>query len=104
MKNRGQRIAIRDFGLRLNAMLVRVLARSHIRQPLMGQDPSACITAQAQNLRPRAHLPVRRVVKHVALETARRLYVETRLFQPAVQPRDVQHPEFDLSLDRHRKQ
>ncbi len=68
----------------------------------MGNHPPACIVADAQNLPAIAHLPVRRVVKHVAFELPRRRQRESRIDQAATEAGHVVHCELDLGLDcRH---
>ena len=101
MKNLRQRLAVADFGLGLYAMLVCVLARSHVRQALVRHCPFACVVPDAQNLCPRAHFAVRRVIKNIALERPRRLLAKTRLTQSLGQFANIRNPKFDLRLDSH---
>ena len=62
------RIAVSDFGLGFDAVLVGVFTGTNVRQALVGDGPAASITAYAQNLGAGAHLAAGRVVENVALE------------------------------------
>jgi len=103
-KHGGQRIAVGNLGLGLDAVLVCVFSGTVVGQALVGQQAMAGVGADAQNLRTRPHLPVRRVVEHVALKAAQRYQAKPRLFQPVVQTGQVVDAEFDLSFDRHGKE
>jgi len=102
LENLRHHIAVGHLGFRLNAMLVRILARSDVGQPLVRHRPLARIASDAQNLSPRAHPAVRRVIQNVALERPRRLLPKPRLAEPDYQLTHTRNPEFDLRLDSHR--
>ena len=103
-KHSRQCITVGDFRLGFHAMLVCILTRPDIGEPFVGQRPLARIVADAQNLCPPSHLPVRRVVKHIALERAWGLLAKTCRVKPPLQFRNISNPEFNLRLDRHVKQ
>ena len=103
-KDLSQSLAVGDLGLGLDPMLVRVFARPHIGQALVGDGPSAGIAANAQNLGAGAHRAIWRVVEDIALECARSLQAEAGSFEALGQSSHVVHAKFDLSLDGHRKE
>jgi hypothetical protein len=52
----------------------------------------------------RAHLPVRRVVEHVALKTARSFEAKSSGFEAPGEAVEIVDAEFDLGLDGHDEQ
>ena len=70
----------------------------------MGHRAVSGIIADAQNLRTRAHLAVRRVVEDIALEGARSLQAKAGGFETDSQAGQVIHAKFDLGFDGHRQQ
>jgi hypothetical protein len=100
-KHLGQRVAVGDFGFRLDAVFVAVFRWYVFRQALVGQRPAARVAADAQNLSARAHLPVRRVVESVAFKAARGFKVKAGRLEPSLKRLNVSHAEFDLGFDGH---
>ncbi len=100
-KHLRQHVAVGNFGFRLDSMLVRIFARPHVRQALVRHRPLARIVPNAQNLGPRAHRPVRRVIENIALERPRRLLAKTRLTQSLGEFANICNAKFDLGFDRH---
>ena len=106
-KNFGHRIAVGDFGLGFDAVLVGVFAGTNVRQALVGDRPAAGITAYAQNLGAGAHLAVGRVVENVALEGARGLQREAGGLEALGEAGNIGESveaEFDLGFDGHGQQ
>src|SRR5580658_8308595 len=85
-------------------MLMAVLARTIVGQAFMRQGPASRITADAQNLSVRAHLPARGVVESVGFECAGGLELKPGGLKAKCQPGKVVHAELDLSFDGHGKQ
>jgi len=96
--------AVGDLGFGFDAVLVGVFAGPDVRQALVGDGPSAGITADAQNLGAGAHLAVRRVVEHVALEGARGLEAEASGLEALGEGSQIIHAKFDLGFDGHGKE
>ena len=61
----------------------------------------AGVTADAQNLSPRAQLPIGRVVENIALEAAGGLQFEAGRLEPLLEPSQVGYAELDLGLNGH---
>jgi hypothetical protein len=63
-------------------MLVGIFAGANVGQPFVRHQPPPGIAANAQNLRPRPHRAIRRVVQNIALEGARGLQSEAGRLKP----------------------
>ena len=85
-------------------MLVRIFARTHVGQTLVRHRPLARIAANAQNLGPRPHRAVRRIVQNIALEGSWRLLGKPRLAKLILQLAYVLNAKFDFCFDGHRKE
>lgn len=96
-----ENIAVTHGRFGLNPVLVPVLARTHVRQPLMSHHATLAVVADAENLCACAHRPIRRVKKHVAFKFARRLQPESGFLKPLRQFCCVVYTEFDFGLNRH---
>lgn len=100
-ENFRQRLAVGDFCLGLHAVLMKIFARPVVGKALVGQEAFRAVDANAQNLGPGTHLPVGRVVEHVAFKGSRGFEMEAGLGQTHRQFRWVVDAKFDLRLHRY---
>ncbi len=97
-KNLGKGGAVTYRGFSLDPMLVPILSRPLVGQSLVRYSPFAAVASNAQDLRSRPHLAIRRVVEHVTLECPWRVEMKPSGFQPSGECRNVIHTEFDLGF------
>jgi len=101
MKDLGQRIAVGDLGFSLDAVLVGVFSGANVGKALVGEEPTASVTADAKDLGAGAHLAVGCVIEDVALKAARSLQQEARGLEARGEGGKVVDAEFDFGLDGH---
>ncbi len=95
-----QGFAVRDFRLRLHAMLVRILTNPRVGHALMRQHPAPVILSNPHQLTLLPQPPVRRVIQHIRLKAAWCFQMKADRGQPLFKLRLIRYTKLDLRLNR----